>query len=110
MPVRSAGSHLPGYRRPVHEAPEAPPGPPRRAARVPGGPVPLTLRQSAVAAILVPAGGLGTALLAPVAPAVSAQRLPPPGSVTAGQAAVIPADGWAIEDRDSTAVLLTRAG
>src|SRR4051794_28706502 len=101
---------MPRYRRRVHEAPEAPPGPPRRSARLPGGPVPLTLRQSAVAAILVLAVGLGVALLTPVAAAVSAQRVTPPGSVVVGQAAVVPAEGWAIEDRDSTAVLLTRAG
>jgi hypothetical protein len=63
-----------------------------------------------VAAVLVLAVGLGTALLTPVAAALSAQRLTPPGAITVGQAAVIPADGWVIEDRDSTAVLLTRAG
>jgi hypothetical protein len=94
----------------VHEAPEAPPGAPRRAARVPGGPVPLTLRQSAVAAVLVLLVGLGTALLTPVAAAVSAQRITPPDSVVVGRAAVVLADGWQVEDRNSTAVLLTRAG
>jgi hypothetical protein len=93
----------------VHEAPEAPPGTPR-PARLPGGPIPLTLRQSAIAAVLVLAVGLGTALLTPVAAAVSAQRVTPPGAVVVGQAAVLPAAGWAIEDRDSTGVLLSRAG
>jgi hypothetical protein len=94
----------------VHEAPEAPPGTTRRSARIPGGPVPLTLRQSAVAAVLVLVVGLGVALLTPVAAAVSAQRLTPPDSVPVGRAVVLPADGWAVEDQDSTAVLLTRAG
>jgi hypothetical protein len=94
----------------MHEAPEAPTGVPRRGQRLPGGPLPLTLRQSAVAAVLVLAVGLGTALLTPVAAAVSAQRVTPPGAVVAGQAAVLPAEGWTVEDQDSTAVLLTRAG
>ncbi len=94
----------------MHQAPEAPPGTPRPAQRLPGGPLPLTLRQSAVAAVLVLAVGLGTALLTPIAAAVSAQRVTPPGAVVAGQAAVLPADGWTVEDQDSTAVLLTRAG
>jgi hypothetical protein len=77
---------------------------------VPGGPLPLTLRQSAIAALLVLAVGLGTALLTPVAAAVSAQRVKPPGSISVGQAAVVPASGWAIEDRDANGVLLSRAG
>jgi hypothetical protein len=94
----------------VHEAPEAPSGAQRRSGRIPGGPLTLTLRQSAVAAVLVLAVGLGTALLTPVAAAVSAQRVTPPGAVTVGPASVLPADGWTVEDRDSTAVLLTRAG
>ncbi|HYY09743.1 MAG TPA: hypothetical protein VE781_02330 [Kineosporiaceae bacterium] len=63
-----------------------------------------------MAAVLVLLVGLGTALLTPVAAAVSAQRVTPPGSIALGQASVIPADGWVVEDRDSTAVLLTRAG
>jgi hypothetical protein len=93
----------------VHDAPEAPPGS-SRPARLPGGPIPLTLRQSAIAAILVLAVGLGTALLTPVAAALSAQRVTPPGAVVVGRAAVLPAAGWAIEDRDATGVLLSRAG
>jgi hypothetical protein len=68
------------------------------------------MRQSAIAAVLVLVVGLGVALLTPVAAAVSAQRLTPPESIVVGQAVVLPADGWTIEDRDSTAVLLTRAG
>jgi hypothetical protein len=94
----------------VHEAPGATPAAPGRSARVPGGPVPLTLRQSAIAAVLVLVVGLGVALLTPVAAAVSAQRLTPPGSITVGQAAVLPAEGWRVEERDDQAVLLTRAG
>jgi hypothetical protein len=78
--------------------------------RLPGGPIPLTLRQSAIAAILVLAVGLGTALLTPVAAALSAQRVTPPGSVAVGRARVLPAAGWAIEDQDATGVLLSRAG
>ena len=93
----------------MHEALEAPPGAPR-PARLPGGPVPLTLRQSAIAAVLVLAVGLGIALLTPVAAAVSARRVTPPGAIRIGQAAVVPAAGWAVEDRDTTGVLLTRAG
>jgi hypothetical protein len=93
----------------VHEAPEAPPGMPR-PARIPGGPLPLTLRQSAIAAVLVLAVGLGTALLTPVAAAVSARRVTPPGAIRVGQAAVVPSSGWMVEDRDATGVLLTRAG
>jgi hypothetical protein len=93
----------------VHEAPEAPPGT-ARPARLTGGPLPLTLRQSAIAALLVLAVGLGTALLTPVAAAVSARRVTPPGAVVVGHAAVVPASGWAVEDRDATGVLLSRAG
>jgi hypothetical protein len=93
----------------VHEALEAPPGT-SRPARLPGGPIPLTLRQSAVAAILVLVVGLGIALLTPVAAAVSAQRVTPPGSIRIGQAAVVPAAGWTVEDQDANGVLLTRAG
>ena len=93
----------------MYTAPEAPPGA-RPPARLPGGPIPLTLRQSAVAALLVLAVGLGTALLTPVAAAVSARRLTPPGAITVGRAAVLPAAGWEVEDRDGTGVLLNRAG
>jgi hypothetical protein len=93
----------------VHEALDAPPGT-SQPARLPGGPIPLTLRQSAVAAVLVLVVGLGVALLTPVAAAVSAQRVTPPGSIRIGQAAVVPAAGWAIEDQDANGVLLNRAG
>jgi len=93
----------------VHEALDAPSGTPR-PARLPGGPLPLTLRQSAIAAVLVLVVGLGIALLTPVAAAVSARRVTPPGAIRVGQAAVVPAAGWAVEDRDATGVLLTRAG
>jgi hypothetical protein len=93
----------------VHDALQAPPGTPR-PARLPGGPIPLTLRQSAVAAVLVLVVGLGIALLTPVAAAVSARRVTPPGAIRVGQAAVVPAAGWTVEDRDATGVLLTRAG
>jgi len=78
--------------------------------RLPGGPLPLTLRQSAIAAVLVLVVGLGVALLTPVAAAVSAQRVTPPGAVVVGEAAVLPASGWAVEERDATGVLLSRAG
>ena len=93
----------------MHDAPEAPLAAPR-PVRLPGGPIPLTMRQSAIAAILVLAVGLGTALLTPVAAAVSAQRVTPPGAISVGRAAVLPAAGWAVEDRDATGVLLSRAG
>ena len=93
----------------MHDASEAPPGTPPRT-RLPGGPLPLTLRQSAIAAVLVLVVGLGVALLTPVAAAVSARRVTPPGAIRIGQAAVVPAPGWAVEDRDTTGVLLTRAG
>jgi hypothetical protein len=93
----------------VHPAPQAPPGT-ARPARLPGGPIPLTLRQSAIAALLVLAVGLGAALLTPVAASVSAQRVTPPGAVVVGRAAVLPAAGWAVEERDATGVLLSRAG
>src|SRR3954469_18758320 len=93
----------------MHEALQAPPGTPG-AGRLPGGPLPLTLRQSAIAAVLVLVVGLGIALLTPVAAAVSAQRVTPPGAVRVGQAAVVPAAGWVVEDRDATGVLLSRAG
>jgi hypothetical protein len=82
----------------------------RDPARVPGGPLPLTMRQSAVAAIVVLALGLGAALLTPVAAAVEARRVTPPGAVVAGQAAVLPAEGWTVESQDAGAVLLSRAG
>ncbi len=78
--------------------------------RLPGGPLPLTLRQSAVAALVILVVGLGAALLTPVAAALEARRVAPPGSVTAGQAVVLPADGWVVQAQDTDAVLLTRGG
>ena len=79
-------------------------------ARVPGGPLPLTMRQSAVAAVVVLVLGLGAALLTPVAAAIEARRVTPPGAVVAGQAAVLPAPGWTVEAQDGGTVLLSRAG
>ena len=76
----------------------------------PGGPLPLTMRQGAVAALVVLVLGLGAALLTPVAAAVEAGRVAPPGSVAAGQAVILPAPGWTVESQDSGAVLLSRAG
>ena len=85
-------------------------GTPSGVTRLPGGPVPLTLRQSTVAAVLILLVGLGAALLAPFAAALEARRVTPPGSVTAGQAIVLPADGWVVQTQDTDAVLLTRGG
>ena len=82
----------------------------RDPAPVPGGPLPLTMRQSAVAAVVVLVLGLGAALLTPVAAAFEARRVTPPGAVVAGQASLIPAPGWAVEQQDTGAVLLSRAG
>jgi hypothetical protein len=68
------------------------------------------MRQSAVAAIVVLVVGLGAALGTPIAAALEARRVTPPGSITAGQAVVLPAAGWTVEDRQTNAVLLTRGG
>ena len=76
----------------------------------PGGPLPLTVRQSAVAAILALVVGLGAALLTPIAAAFQASRVVPPGAVVVGQASVLPAPGWTVEQRAADAVLLTRSG
>ena len=81
-----------------------------RPSRLPGGPLPLTMRQGAVAAIIVLLVGLGAALGTPIAAALEAGRVAPPGSLTVGQAVVLPAAGWAVQDRQSNAVLLTRGG
>jgi hypothetical protein len=54
--------------------------------------------------------GLGAALPTPVAAAVEAGRVTPPGSVTVGRAAVLPAEGWTVEAQQAGAVLLSRSG
>jgi hypothetical protein len=81
-----------------------------RPSRLPGGPLPLTMRQSAVAAIVVLLVGLGAALGTPIAAALEARRVAPPGSITAGRAVVLPAAGWTLQGRQADAVLLTRGG
>src|ERR687884_234709 len=68
------------------------------------------MRQSAVAAVIILVIGLGAALLTPVAAAVEARRVTPPGAVTVGQAVVLPAPGWRVQAQQTNAVLLTRAG
>jgi hypothetical protein len=68
------------------------------------------MRQSAVAAIAVLVIGLGAALGTPIGAALEARRVKPPGSITAGQAVVLPAAGWALQGRQTHAVLLTRGG
>jgi hypothetical protein len=68
------------------------------------------MRQSAVAAVIILVIGLGAALLTPVAAALEARRVTPPGGVTVGQAVVLPAAGWRVQARQTNAVLLTRAG
>jgi hypothetical protein len=68
------------------------------------------MRQSAVAAIVVLVVGLGAALGAPLGAALEARRVTPPGSVTAGQAVVLPAAGWTLQARRADAVLLTHGG
>jgi hypothetical protein len=68
------------------------------------------MRQSAVAAIVVLVVGLGAALGTPIGAALEARRVTPPGSITAGQAVVLPAPGWTLEARQTNAVLLTRGG
>jgi hypothetical protein len=68
------------------------------------------MRQSAVAAIVVLVIGLGAALGTPIAAALEARRVTPPGGVTAGQAVVLPAPGWQVQAQETNAVLLTRGG
>lgn len=68
------------------------------------------MRQSAVAAVIILVVGLGAALLTPVAAALEARRVTPPGSVTAGSAVVLPAAGWTVQEQQANAVLLTRGG
>jgi hypothetical protein len=68
------------------------------------------MRQSAVAAIVVLVIGLGAALGTPIGAALEARRVKPPGSITAGQAVILPATGWALEAQQTNAVLLTRGG
>jgi hypothetical protein len=68
------------------------------------------MRQSAIAAIVVLVVGLGVALLTPLAAAVEARRHTPPGGVVAGQATILPADGWIVEEKTTDAVLLNDAG
>ena len=70
----------------------------------------MTMRQSAIAAIVVLVIGLGAALGTPIAAALEARRVTPPGGVTAGQAVVLPAAGWQVQERQTNAVLLTRSG
>lgn len=94
----------------VTEAPSPAAALPSRPVRLPGGPLPLTMRQSAVAAVVILLVGLGGALLTPIAAAVEARRVTPPGSVTAGQVVVLPAPGWSVQARQANAVLLTRGG
>lgn len=63
-----------------------------------------------VAAIVVLVIGLGAAFGTPIAAALGARRVTPPGSITAGQAVILPASGWTLQARQTNAVLLTRAG
>jgi hypothetical protein len=83
---------------------------PARPSRLPGGPLPLTKRQGLIAAIIVLVVGLGAAFGTPIAAALGARRVTPPGSITVGQAVILPAAGWTLEARETNAVLLTRAG
>src|SRR3954464_7425099 len=94
----------------MHTAAETGPGPVRQPESSPGGPLPLTMRQGAIAAVLVLVVGLGAALLTPLAAAVEAGRVKPPGSLAVGRAVVLPAAGWTVESQQSDAVLLSRAG
>jgi hypothetical protein len=96
----------------VHDAtiPPAAAAAPVRPSRLPGGPLPLTMRQGAVAAIVALVIGLGAALGTPIAAALEARRVTPPGSVTVGSAVVLPAAGWAVQAQQGGSVLLTRGG
>src|SRR5918912_2722181 len=96
--------------RRVTEAESPAAAPPARPPRLPGGPLALTMRQSAVAAVIIQVVGLGAALLTPIAAAVEARRVTPPGSVTAGSVIVLPAPGWTVQAQQANAVLLTRGG
>jgi hypothetical protein len=106
MPARGGGASVSR----VTEAPSPTAALPSRPPRLPGGPLSLTMRQSAVAAVLVLIIGLGAALLTPIAAAVEAQRVTPPGSVTAGPVVILPADGWTVQAQRADAVLLTKSG
>jgi hypothetical protein len=68
------------------------------------------MRQSAVAAILVLLVGLGAALGTPIAAALEARRVTPPGAIPVGQAVLLPAAGWVVQGQQADAVLLTRSG
>jgi hypothetical protein len=94
----------------VSDATLPPAAAPARPSRLPGGPLPLTMRQSAVAAIVVLVVGLGAALGTPIGAALEARRVTPPGSIRAGQAVILPAAGWTLQTRQTNAVLLTRGG
>ena len=83
---------------------------PPRSTRLPGGPLPLTIRQGLVAAVVILIVGLGAALFTPIAAAVEARRVTPPGGVVAGEAVVVPAPGWTVQTEQTNAVLLARAG
>jgi hypothetical protein len=68
------------------------------------------MRQAAVAAVIILVVGLGAALLTPIAAAVEARHVTPPGSVTAGPVVVLPAPGWTVQAQQANAVLLSRGG
>jgi hypothetical protein len=94
----------------VHDATIPPAAGAVRPSRLPGGPLPLTMRQSAIAAIVALVIGLGAALGAPVAAALEARRVAPPGSVSVGPVVVVPAAGWVVQAQQGNSVLLTRGG
>jgi predicted component of type VI protein secretion system len=68
------------------------------------------MRQGAVAAVVILIVGLGAAVFTPIAAAVEARRVTPPGGVVAGEAVIVPAPGWTVQTQQTNAVLLTRAG
>jgi len=68
------------------------------------------MRQGALAAVLVLVVGLGAALLTPIAAALEARRVTPPGSVTAGPVVVLPAPGWILQAQTADGLLLSRGG
>jgi hypothetical protein len=75
-----------------------------------GGPLPLTLRQAGIAAALILVVALGASLLLPVAAAVEARRIVPPGAVVVGRASFLPADGWVVVESAQDAAVVARAG
>jgi hypothetical protein len=79
---------------------------------VPGGPLPLTMRGAGLAAALVLVVGLGVSLLLPVAAAIEARRVVPPGAVVVGRASFLPADGWVVTSGGTgqDEVVVSRAG